>query len=108
VDFNVITQLQIKYFALVIYIREEWECNENMLTVNRASDSVRREVLYSLLIKFRMHIRAEWVITICLTNIASKSISRHLSDACPVQNGLKQGSDTIVSSLLFICFSMLC
>jgi len=50
-----------------------------MLTVNRVSVSVRREVLYSLLIKFSMPIRAEWVITICLTNIASKSV---FADIC--------------------------
>jgi hypothetical protein len=57
-----------------------------------ACHSVRREVLYNILIEFGVPI-----IQICLKNTV-KSV-KHLSDSFPIQNGLKQGD--ALSPVLF-------
>jgi hypothetical protein len=49
---------------------------------------VRREVLYNILIEFRV----PRLIKMCLNETYSKvCIGKHLSDSFPIQNGLKQG-----------------
>jgi hypothetical protein len=55
-------------------------------------DSVRREVLYNLLIEFGVPMKLVRLITMCLNETYSKvRIGKHLSDSFPIQNGLKQG-----------------
>jgi hypothetical protein len=56
VDFSVTDQLQIRSFAFVGYCRKKWEYNETVhqlfIDFSKAHDSVRREVLYDILIEF--------------------------------------------------------
>jgi len=53
---------------------------------------VRREVLYNILIEFGMTLELVRLIIMCLNKIYSKvCIGKSLSDAFPIQNGLKQG-----------------
>jgi hypothetical protein len=55
-------------------------------------DSVRREVLYSILIEFGIPMKLVRLIKMCLNEIFSKvCIGKQLSDSFPIQNGLKQG-----------------
>lgn len=63
-------------------------------------DSVRREVLYIILIEFGIPIKLVWLIEMFLNKTCSKvCIDKNLSDLFPVQNGLKERD--ALSPLLF-------
>jgi hypothetical protein len=67
-------------------------------------DSVRREVLYNILIEFRVPMKLVRLIKMFLNETYSKvHIGKHLSDIFLIQNGLKQG-DTL--SPLFFNFAL--
>jgi hypothetical protein len=66
----------------------------------KAYDSVRREVLYNILIEFGVLMKPVRLIKMCLNETYSKvHTGKHLSDSFPIQNGLKQGD--ALSPLLF-------
>jgi hypothetical protein len=54
----------------------------------RVYDSVRREVLYSILIEFRVPMELVRLIKICLNEACNSKvhIAKHLSDNFPIQN----------------------
>jgi len=61
---------------------------------------MRREVLYNILVEFCTPMKQVGLIKICLNITYNKfRISKNMSDAFPIQNGLKQ--DYVLSSLLF-------
>jgi hypothetical protein len=58
----------------------------------KAYDSVRREVLYNILIQFGVPMKLVRLIKMCLNETYSKvSIGKYLYDNFPIQNSLKQG-----------------
>jgi hypothetical protein len=62
--------------------------------------SVRREILYNILIEFGVLMKLVSLIKTCLNETYSKiCIGKHLSESFPIQNGLKQGD--ALSPLLF-------
>jgi hypothetical protein len=62
--------------------------------------SVKREVLYSILLEFGIPKKLVRLIKMCLNETFSKfRVGKLLSDKFPVQNGLKQGD--ALSPLLF-------
>jgi hypothetical protein len=66
----------------------------------KAYYSVRREVLYNILIEFGIPRELVGIIKMCLNETYSTAhVGKNLSDKFPIQNGLKQG-DTL-SLLLF-------
>jgi hypothetical protein len=66
----------------------------------KAYDSVRREVLYNILIEFGIPMKLVRSIKMCLNETHSKVyIGKHFSDSFTVQDGLKQGD--ALSPLLF-------
>jgi hypothetical protein len=66
----------------------------------KACDSVRREVLYSILFEFGVRKKLVRLIKMCLNETYNKvRVSRLLSDKFSIQNGLKEGD--ALSPLLF-------
>ena len=66
----------------------------------KAYDSVRREVLYNILMEFGIPKKLIRIIKICLTETYSiVRVGKILSDIFPIRNGLKQGD--ALSPLLF-------
>jgi hypothetical protein len=76
------------------------------IDINEVCDSVKREILYNILIEFGIFIKREELIKTCLNESYSRVwVGKHLSDMFSVKNALKQG-DAI--SLLFFNFASDC
>jgi hypothetical protein len=66
----------------------------------KACDSVKREVVFNILLEFGITKKLARLIKMCLNETYSKvHIGKHLSDKFPIQNGLNQGD--ALSPLLF-------
>jgi hypothetical protein len=80
---------------------KKWEYSETVhqlfVDFKKAYDSVRREVLYNILIEFGIPMK---LVRLIKNETYSKvRIGKHLSDNFPIQNGLKEGD--ALSPLLF-------
>jgi sorting nexin-29 len=84
----------------ILYIRQmlEKKCEYNgmvhqlFIDFKKAYDSIKREVLYNILLEFGIPKKIVRIIKICLSETYSKvCIRKLLSDKFPIQNGLKQG-----------------
>ena len=101
VDSDATVQPLIIYSASVKYLRRNGEYNEAVhqlfIDFKKAYDSVRREILYNILIEFGVPKKLVWLIKMCLTETYSRvRIGKNLF---PIRNGLKQGD--ALSPLLF-------
>jgi hypothetical protein len=87
-DFAVTAQLLIRFCAFVRYCKISG--SNIFIDFKKAYDSVRREVLYNILMEFGIHIKLVRFFKMCLSVTYSKvRIGKHLSDSFPIQNGLK-------------------
>jgi hypothetical protein len=79
-------QLLIIYSAFVKYSRKKWEYNEAVLVdFKKTYGSVRREVLYNILIEFGIHLKLVRLIKMCLNETYSRvRVGKHLSDRFPI------------------------
>ena len=69
------------------------------IDLQKAYDSIRREVLYNILIEFGIFMKGIRPIKMCLNETYSRlRVRKHLFDMFPNQNGLKQG-DALSPSL---------
>jgi hypothetical protein len=85
-------------------LRKKGEYNEAVhqlfVEFKKAYDSVRREVLYNILIEFGIPLKLVRLIKMCLNETYSRvRVGKNLSDRFPIKNGLKQGD--ALSPLLF-------
>jgi hypothetical protein len=83
----------------IFYIRQilerKWEYNgmvhQLFIGFKKAYDSIKREVLYNILLEFDIPNKLVRLIKMCLNETYSKvCIGKLLSDKFPIQNGLKQ------------------
>jgi sorting nexin-29 len=93
-------------FCISQMLEKKWEYNGTVYQLfvdfKKAYDSVRRKVLYNILIEFGVPMKLVRLINICLNEMySSVHIVKYLSDNFPIQNGLKHGD--ALSSLLFNC-----
>ena len=85
-DFDTVGQLLIIYiFCIHQILEKKWEYNEAELQLyidfKKAYDSVRREVLYNILIEFGIPMKLERLINMCLTETYSRVwVGKNLSD----------------------------
>jgi hypothetical protein len=89
-------------------MEKKWEYHETVhqlfIDFKKTYDSVRREVLYSVLIEFGIPIKLVRLNKMCLNETYSKvCIGKHLSDSFPIQCGLTQGD---ALSPLFFNFAL--
>jgi hypothetical protein len=85
-------------------LEEKWEHNEAVhqlfIDFKKAFDSVRREALYNIPIKFGIPKKLVRLIKMCLAETYSRvRAGKNLSEMFPIRNGLKQGD--ALSPLLF-------
>ena len=104
VDFDTTGQLLIKYSAFVKHLRKKWEYNkivyQPFIDFKKVYDSVRREVLYNILIEFGIPMKLVRLIKMCLTQTYGRvQVGKNLSDMFPIRNGLKQG-DAVLPLLI--------
>jgi hypothetical protein len=83
---------------------KKWEYKERVyqlfVDLKKVYNSVRREVLYNILIEFGVPMKLVRLIKMCLNETYSKvHIGKYLSGMFPIQNVLKQGD--ALSPLLF-------
>jgi hypothetical protein len=67
----------------------------------KACDSVKREVLYNILLEFGMPKKLVRLIKMCLNETCSRvCVGKFLSETFPIQSGLNQGYHCCFSILL--------
>jgi hypothetical protein len=86
------TMNQIFYIQQIL--EKKWEYNGTVhhlfIDFEKAYDSIKREVLYNILIEFGMPKKTVRLIKMCLNETYSKvCVGKVLSDTFPIQNGLK-------------------
>jgi len=70
------------------------------IDLKKAYDSIRREVLYNILIEFGIVMKLVRLMKMCLTEMYSiVQVGKNLSDMFPIRNGLEQGD--VLPPLLF-------
>jgi len=83
-------------FCIRQILEKKWEYNEEVhrlfIDFKKAYDSVRREVLYNILIEFGIPRKLVRLIKMSLIETYSRvRVERNVSDRFPIRNGLKQG-----------------
>jgi hypothetical protein len=96
VGFYVKGQLLNRFSAFVRYWRKNGSTMRQYIRYlwisRKPMDSVRRDVLYNILIGLGVPMKLIRLIEICLNETHSKvRIGKHLSENFPIQNDLKQG-----------------
>jgi sorting nexin-29 len=91
-------------FIIRQILKKKWEYNEAVhqlfIDFKKAYDSLRREVLYNILIEFGIPMKLVKLIKMCLSETCNRvRVAKHLSDTFPIKNALKQGAG--LSPLIF-------
>jgi len=91
-------------FCILQIIEKKREYNEAVhqifIDFKKSYVSVRREVLYNIIIEFGVPQKIVMLIKMCLTEMYSRvRVGKNLCDRFPIRNGLKQG-DALTPMLL--------
>ena len=83
-------------FCIHQILEKKWEYNEAVhqlfIDFKKAYDSVRREVLYNVLIESGIPMNVVRLIKMCVTEMYSRvQVGKNLSDMFPIRDTLKQG-----------------
>jgi len=83
-------------FCLLQILEKKWEYNKEVhqlfIDFKKAYDSVRREVLYKILIEFGISRKLVRLVKMSLTETYSRvRVDRNVFYRFPIRNGLKQG-----------------
>ncbi|KAJ4449329.1 hypothetical protein ANN_00727 [Periplaneta americana] len=102
--FDTAASLPFHPFRKMLILEKKWEykgtVHQLFIDFKKAYDSVKREVLYNILIEFGILKKLVRLIKMCLSETYSRvHIGQFLSDAFPIHCGLKQGD--ALSPLLF-------
>jgi len=88
-------------FCIRQILEKKWELSETVhqlfMDFKEGYDSVRREVLYNILVGFGIPMKLARLIKVCLNVVCSRV--KPLSDMFRIKNGLKQGD--AITPLLF-------
>ena len=104
VDFDATGQTADQIFFIRQIFEKKWEYKEAVqqlfIDCKKAYDSVRREVLYNILIEFGILRKLVRLIKLCLNEMYSRvRVGKYLSDMFHIKNGLKEGD--ALTQLLF-------
>jgi len=82
--------------TFITYLTKEKEYNEAVhqlfTAFKKAYDSLKKEILHNILIKFGILMKPVRIINMCLNETYSRIwVDKHTSDMFPTENGLKQG-----------------
>jgi hypothetical protein len=97
-------------FCIRQIFEKKWEYNEALhqlvIYFKKTYESVRREALYNILIKFGIRVKLVRLIKMCLPETYSRvQVGKHLSEMFPNRNGLKQG-DALSPLLCNFCLKL--
>jgi hypothetical protein len=86
----------IKFSVSGRYWRKKWEYNGTVhqlfIDIKKTYDSVRKDVLYNILIEFGIPRKLDWLMQMYLSeDYTTVRIEKYRSDKLPIQNGLKEG-----------------
>ena len=94
VDFDATRQLLIILcIRQILEKKREYKEAVHQLFIDckKAYDSVRRKVLYNILVEFGIHMKLVSLINMCLNKTFNRVwAGKHLCDLIPIKNGLKQ------------------
>jgi hypothetical protein len=93
---------QIFYFRQILEKKSEYNGTVHplVIVVKKAYESVKREIIYNILLEFDISKKLVGLIEVCLNETHSKVlVGKLLSRTFSIQNGLKQGD--ALSPLLF-------
>jgi hypothetical protein len=108
VGFNIAGKLLTIYYANVKCEKKKWEFNwtvhRELLHIKKAYDSVRREVLYNILIDFSIPLKLVWLTEMSVNgNQNEVRISKHLFDTLPIHIGWKERR-CFIATAFQLCF----
>ena len=83
-------------FCIHQILEKKWEYNEAVhqlfIDFKKASNSVRREVLYNNLTEYGITMKLVKLIKMCVNEMYNRVwVGKNLSGMFPIRNGLKQG-----------------
>jgi len=89
---NLLGIINVDFYAILL--EKKWEYNETLnqlfIDFKKACDSVRRELMYNILIGFGIPMKLVRLIKMCLTETYSGVwVGKNLSDIFPIRNGLE-------------------
>ena len=90
-------------FSIQQILEKKWEYNKGIcqlfIDFEKAYDSIKRESLYDILIKFGVPKKLVRLMKTCLDGQSKVRVGNYLSSSFPIENSLKQGD--VLSPLLF-------